>query len=401
MSTVIVGTRGTSGWPEFGGSTWVRLHYMLGLRKLGIDAFWVDRLGKVDPLKHHHTLDYLMRRFARTMADFGLSDRYCVIYNRGERHFGMTEHQLRDLAERSDLLINISGHLPTDDPLMGVRRRAYVDVDPGFTQIWAGHCDMALDRHHVFFTVGQNVGTPQFRIPTGGVKWRPIVPPIFLDEWPCRSDPNCQRLSTVADWRGSQEAMYDEEYYGGKRKEFLRLLRLPRDSRQPIELALCIGSEDSEDAALLVGNNWVLHDPYLYAGDPYSYREFIQYSRAEFSVAKGGYVKSNSGWISDRTASYLASGKPALVQSTGFESRIPTGKGLLTFRTSEEAMAGLGEISRSYAEHCEAARRLAETYFDSSVVLSDVLAHAGVTQSQSQQRAPAGASGAMALGSVT
>jgi len=200
--------------------------------------------------------------------------------------------------------------------------------------------------------------------------------------------------------------MYEEEYYGGKRKEFLRLIRLPRDAGQSIELALCIGSEDSEDAALLVGNDWVLHDPYLYAGDPFSYREFIQHSRAEFSVAKGGYVKSNSGWISDRTASYLASGKPAIVQSTGFESRIPTGKGLLTFGTSEEAMAGLGEISRNYGEHCESARRLAETYFDSSVVLSDLLAHtgvtdAGVTQSQSQQRVAAGAGGALALGSVT
>jgi hypothetical protein len=279
-----------------------------------------------------------------------------------------------------------------------VRRRAYVDVDPGFTQIWARHCDMGLDRHHVFFTVGQNVGTPHFRIPNGGVHWVPIMPPIFMDQWPCRSDPLCERFSTVADWRGSQEAMYDEEYYGGKRKEFLRLIRLPRDSGQPIELALCIGSEDSEDAALLVGNDWILHDPYLYAGDPCSYREFIQFSRAEFSVAKTGYVKSNSGWISDRTASYLASGKPAVVQSTGFEPHIPTGRGLLTFRTSEEAMAGLGEISRNYAEHCEGARRLAEQYFDSTVVLSDLLSHAGVTQSQQVLQ---GAGDALTLGTFT
>jgi hypothetical protein len=398
MATVILGTRGTSGWPEFGGSTWVRLHYILGLRKLGVDAFWVDRLGKVDPLKHHHTLDYLMRRFGRTMSDFGLADRYCVIYNRGERYFGMNQLQVSALVERADLLINISGHLPPDDPLMGVRRRAYVDVDPGFTQIWAGHCDMGLDRHHVFLTVGQNVGTPHFRVATGGVPWHPITPPVFLDEWPCRSDLHCQRFSTVADWRGSQEAMYEEEYFGGKRKEFLRLLRLPRDSGQPIELALCIGSEDSEDAALLVGNDWILHDPYLYAGDPFSYREFIQLSRAEFSVAKSGYVKSNSGWISDRTASYLASGKPALVQSTGFEQQIPTGRGLLTFRTSEEAMAGIEEIGRDYKGHSQAARRLAEECFDSSVVLADVLSHAGLTPSK---QVHGGTRDALALGSVT
>jgi hypothetical protein len=377
MATVILGTRGTSGFPEFAGSTWVRLHYMLGLQKLGVDAFWVDRLGVVNPLKHHHSLDYLMRRFERTMNDFGLRDRYCVIYNGGEQYFGMPEARLRALVEEADLLINISGYLPPTCPLAGVRRRAYVDVDPGFTQIWALGCDMGLARHHVFFSVGQNLGSPSFRIPTGDIEWCPIAPPVFLDEWPSRPDPRCTRLSTVADWRGSQEAMFDQEYYGGKRKEFLRLLRLPRDSGQPIELALCIGSEDAEDAALLVGNDWVLHDPYLYAGDPHSYREFIQHSRAEFSVAKSGYVKSNSGWVSDRTAAYLASGKPALVQSTGFERRLPTGRGLLTFRTADEAMAGIDEINSNYDDHCRAARQIAEKYFDSGIVLRELLSRAG------------------------
>ena len=386
MATVIVGTRGTSGFPEFGGSTWVRLHYVLGLLKLGVDAYWVDRLGSVDPLRHHHSLEYLMRRFTQTMSDFGLRDRFCVIYDHGKQYFGMGEDQLRALAERADLLINISGYLPPECPLMRVPRRAYVDVDPGFTQIWARHCDMGLDRHTSFFTVGQTIGTPDFLIPTDGIEWVPTPPPVVLDEWPCRSDPRCQRISTVADWRGSQEAMYEQEYYGGKRKEFLRLLRLPRDSRQPIELALCIGSEDSEDAALLVGNNWVLHDPYLYVGDPYSYREFIQFSRAEFSVAKSGYVKSNSGWISDRTAAYLASGKPALVQSTGFEPHIVTGEGLLTFRTPEEAMQGLSEINRNYAEHCRTARRVAERYFDSDVVLRKLLSWAGVPLSPAEPK---------------
>jgi hypothetical protein len=386
MATVILGTRGTSGWPEFAGSTWVRLHYMLGLLKLGVDAYWVDRLGAVDPLTHHHSLDYLIRRFARTMADFGLADRWCVIYNGGERYAGIPERRLREILGEADLLINISGHLPPACPLMNVRRRAYVDVDPGFTQIWARGCDMALSRHDLFFTVGQNVGTSDCRIPTGNTEWIPIIPPVFLDEWPARPDPRCTRFSTVADWRGSQEAMYEEEYYGGKRKEFLRLLRLPRDSRQTIELALCIGSEDAEDAALLVGNNWVLDDPYLYAGDPFSYREFIQHSRAEFSVAKGGYVKSNSGWISDRTAAYLASGKPALVQSTGFEGRLPTGSGLLTFRTAEEARAGFDEINRNYAEHSRAARRIAEQYFDSTVVLRNVLQRSGVALPREQRQ---------------
>ena len=126
------------------------------------------------------------------------------------------------------------------------------------------------------------------------------------------------------------------------------------------------------------GNGWVALDAAQYAGDPFSYREFIQTSRAEFSVAKNGYVRSNSGWISDRTACYLASGKPALVQSTGFESSLPTGKGLLTFTDLPEAIAGVREINANYLEHAHAARALAEGHFSSDVVLSRMLEQVGL-----------------------
>jgi hypothetical protein len=378
MSTVIVGTRDTSRWPEFAGSTWVRLQYLLGLRRLGVDSFWVDRLSAVDPRQHHHSLDYLLRRFDRTAQDFGLQGRCCIVYNDGERYFGMTEAEFRHLAGQADLLLNISGHLPPDSPLIRIPRRAFIDVDPGFTQIWAQQVDIGLERHNFFFTVGQNVGGPDFLIPLGGVDWVPILPPVVLEHWPPHIDPACQRFSTVADWRGSQYAVFEGESYSGKRREFLRFLLLPRRTRQPVEPAIYVGFEDSEDLELLLGNKWVVHDPFLYAGDPHSYREFIQYSRAEFSVAKGGYVKSNSGWVSDRTACYLASGKPALVQSTGFEGRLPAGKGLLTFRTLEEAMAGVRAINADYLSHGQAARQMAEEHFHSDVVLGRLLERVGL-----------------------
>jgi hypothetical protein len=378
MPTVIVGTRDTSRVPEFAGSTWVRLQYLLGLRRLGVDAFWVDRLRTVDPLRHHHSLDYLLERFDRTARDFGLRDRYCIVYNDGERYFGMPEARFRGLAAEADLLINISGYLPPESPLMRIPRRAYVDVDPGFTQIWAHEVDLGFGRHTHFFTVGQNVGRPEFKIPTHGLTWHPVLPPVALDAWPARVDERCRRFGTVADWRGSQEAIFEEQYYTGKRGEFIRFLRVPVDARQRIELALCIGEKDFEDIGLLIGQNWRVRDSYQYAGDPHSYREFVQYSRAEFSVAKGGYVKSNSGWVSDRTACFLASGKPALVQSTGFEWRLPTGQGLLTFRTVEEAVAGIEAINRDYPAHCRAARRLAEEHFNSDVVLGGLLERVGL-----------------------
>jgi hypothetical protein len=375
---VVVASNGTSAVPEFAGSTWVRLQYMLGLDHLGIECYWVDRLKPIDPLSHHHSLHYLTKRFARTARDFGFADRYCIVYNGGEQYFGITEEQLVEVATHADVLLNISGYLPEDSVLMRIPRRAYIDVDPGFTQIWGHQVDMGFERHNFFFTTGQNVGTEAFTIPTDGIKWLPIVPPVALDAWPLRFDERHTRISTVADWHAPQTAIFEGQNYGGKQAEFMRSLRVPEKSGRLFEIALGIDQAQHEDQAILLWHGWIIVDPYFYAGDPESYREFIQFSRAEFSVAKGGYVKSNSGWVSDRTACYLASGKPAVVQSTGFESTLPTGTGLLTFTTSDEAIAAITSVDANYREHCLAARELAERQFDSSVVLTRILEHVGL-----------------------
>src|SRR5262245_14320335 len=336
MTRVIVGTRQTSGWPEFAGSTWVRLQYLLGLERLGLEAYWVDRLKPIDPLKHHHSLEYLLERFDRTARDFGFQNRYCIVYNGGERYFGMDEKQFHRLVKETDLLINVSGHLSADSPLMEIPRRAHLDGAPGFTQIWAHDHDMCIELHNYFFTVGQNVGGPGFTIPTPGVEWHRILPPVVLDEWPACIDEKYQRFSTVADWRGSQKAVFHGNLYGSKRDEFVKILRLPVLTKQRLELALCIGPGDHEDLGLLHLHNWCIRDSAWYTSDPHSYREFIQKSRAEFSVAKSGYVRSASGWVSDRTACYLASGKPVVAQWTGFDWPSSDGKGVIAFRTVEE-----------------------------------------------------------------
>ena len=377
MTRVIVGSQKSSGVPEFAGSSWVRLQYVLGLRALGIESYWVDRLPRVKP-GDPHGLAYLVARFAAMMARFGLERHYCIVYDGGAEHFGLTASELADVVDETDLLINISGHLPEDSPLARVPRRAYVDVDPGFTQIWAEQVDMNFDRHTHFFTIGQTVGTPGFEVPLNGVEWQVIRPPVMLDQWPAVIDESATRFSTVADWRGSQEAIYDGVYHGGKRHEFVKFLRLPQDTGARFELALCIGQHDHEDMGLLDGHLWKIRNFAQYAGDVDSYREFIQASRAEFSVAKGGYVRSNSGWVSDRTACYLASGKPALVQSTGFEDVLPTGEGLITFETLEQARRGVEQINSNYLAHAEAARRIAEEHFDSSRILGLVLEHVGL-----------------------
>jgi hypothetical protein len=375
---VILGTNETSAWPHFAGSIWTRLQYLLGLERLGIESFWVDRLAPPDPRKNLHGLEYLVERFDRTARDFGFEDRYCIAYNEGERHFGLGENELRSLIRDADLLINISGHLPPGSPLLDVQRKAYLDVDPGFTQMWAHQVDMNFSRHDFFFTTGQNVGRESFTVPTREIDWQPTLPPVVLDLWPPRIEEGFTRIGTVADWRGSQDVIYEGQWLSGKREEFLGFLRVPIEAGRELELALLVGQEDYEDLGVLLRHRWRVHDPYAYAGDPEAYREFIQRSRAEFSVAKRGYVETNSGWVSDRTPSFLASGKPALVQSTGFEWRLPVGEGLLTFSTVQEAVDGLASIEDDYLRHAKAARRLAEQHFDSAKVLGSLLERVGL-----------------------
>jgi hypothetical protein len=366
---VIVSTRNTSLVPEFGGSFWVRLQYLLGFRDLGVDAYWIDRLDPPDPGRQAHSIEYMIRRFASSLEAFGLGDRFAVLYEREGQCFGGDQTDVRERVDGADVLINIGGFLPQGSLLTRIPRRAYVDVDPGFTQIWAHDVDVWLEQHTCFFTVGQNVGAPEFPIPTRDIPWRPILPPVHLPSWPARIDERSRRFSTVADWRGSQDALFEGEYYGTKRSEFVHYLHVPLRAGRRIEVALCIGQQDHEDLGLLLDHDWRAREAYRYAGDPFAYREFIQYSRAEFGIAKHGYVKSNSGWFSDRTACYLASGKPAIVQSTGFEHRLPTGQGLLTFRSVDEAVAAIQDVEEHYLDHCAAARSFAEEHLDAAKTL--------------------------------
>ena len=374
---VLIVTREWSGWPHFAGSTWVPMQYMLGLQRLGIEAVWVDHLTRVDSGSAVHGVDYKIHRFASTARDFGYEDRWCVVYNGGASYFGRSKSEIRAIAEDADLLLSLSGKgLPPPLPLQRVPRRAYLDVDPAFTQIWAEQVDMGLSDYNLFFTVGRNIGRPGCRAPTNGIDWIPMFPPVALDEWTVSSEPCSQRFSTIGDWWGDQMADYQGEYYGGKREEFLRILRVPLETACTIEIALSIYQRDHADLTLLTENGWRLLEPARVAVDTHAYREFIRHSRAEFSVAKSGYVKSQCGWLSDRTVCYLASGKPALVQSTGIESSLPTGQGLLTFRTFEEALAGLRSIDEDYPEHARAAREIAERHFDANIVLGQLLERA-------------------------
>jgi hypothetical protein len=375
MKKVIVTSAWGAGYLEGGGMQWLNLHYVSGLRALGYEVFWLDVLGP--PKKGaSRSLDMMVDGFRAQCEQFGLGDHWAVLYD-NRKVFGMTEGLLRSLCGDAVLLINLCGALKDNELLRRIQRRAYFDLDPGFTHVWAQEWDMDLSKHNLFFTVGLNVGQSDFGIPLRGIDWQTFLPPVALEYWPVQTDSDAVNFTTVGQWRG-QYAVWKDEIYGSKSDEFLKFVELPRQTPQPIELALLIHETETDDLAALRTNNWRLVNPHEAAGGCHGFRSYIQRSRAEFSVAKQGYVKTQSGWFSDRAACYLASGRPALVQDTGFGKHLPTGKGLLTFTTLEEAMRGVESINTDYATHSVAARKLAEEKLAAPKVLQSIMDRAGV-----------------------
>jgi hypothetical protein len=357
-----------------GGEAWVRLGWALGLRTLGYDVYLLeelDRAASAETLQTSEEAAY----FLSVASEFGFDGRAALRTADGRACVGLDRVTARQIPADADLLVNISGHLPLSGATSGARRKVYVDVDPGYTQLWhAQGLDAKLDGHDAFVTVGLAVGSSVCGLPTGGLDWTPTLPPIALDEWPGVPPSAEPTFTTVASWRGSYGRVEHEGVlYGQKAHEFRRFLELPRHVPFAFELALAIDEADEADRASLLAAGWRLVDPRAVAGDPKAYRRYVQGSGAEFSVAQGVYVASQCGWFSDRTGAYLASGRPALVQDTGIGGGLPGSEGLVTFATIQEATAGAREIVRNLDARSEAARAFAEEHLDAAVVVGRLL----------------------------
>lgn len=370
-----------------GGEAWVRLSWALGLKKLGFSVYLVEQIGRntcVDAAGRRAAFQDCenLAYFEKVVDRFGLSDSAALIYHDGEQIHGLTRSELLDVGSTADLLVNISGHLTWAPLLARLRRKVYVDLDPGFTQFWhaSGDTGLRLRGHDFYFTVGENIGTPVCSIPTGQIRWLSTRPLVTLQDWPRSQEGDPNRFTTVATWRGPYGPVQSAgKTFGLKLHEFRKFIELPqRLTAHLFEMALNIHAADHKDLTLLKKQGWRIVSPTGVAADPQRFRRYVQESGAEFSVAQGIYVETQSGWFSDRTVRYLASGKPALVQDTGFSRQYPVGDGLVAFRTLDEAIAGAKQIQSNYDKHCRAARALAETYFDSDQVLGRFLEQTGV-----------------------
>jgi len=361
--------------PESGGEAWVRLSWVLGLRRLGWDVWFVERLAADDPRGR--------RFFEQVIDEFGLRERASLLDAGGDPLFGAGESELVELAADADIVFDISGHLGGGPILAAPRQRVYVDLDPGFTQAWHADPGVAFDLggYDRYLTVGQNIGRPECPIPTGGIEWVPTLPPVLLDEWsPAPRPPGLLRFTTVATWRSSYGGLViGGREMGLKHHQFRRFAALPeRVPAAKFEIALDIHAGDSADLELLRSHGWEIADPREAAGTPVEFRDYVRGSGAEFSVAQGVYVEAASGWFSDRTAAYLASGRPALIQETCWDASFSTDGserrlGSVGFDDVEAAVAGAEEIAGEWGERSRLARAFAELHLDSDRVLGRVL----------------------------
>ena len=372
MNRTIVVAGALAAKPGNAGGAWERMSYAAGFRRLGFDVLFVEELpAAADPAA--------LRWLDDATAFFALRDAAALVAP-GEWWHGRDRASVRRALAAAELLVNLGGNLRSADLLEAARATAFVDVDPGFTQIW--HADpgvpYAVPRHDHYLTIGENIGTPRCPIPTDGIAWKATRQPVLLDHWPVAPSTRCRRFTTVASWRGPYGPLVHEGVaYGLKVHEFRKLIDLPGRVAAAFELALDIHEADARDREALATAGWTLALPSEAVPTPAAFRSFIQRSDAEFSVAQGVYAHAATGWFSDRSTRYLASGKPVLVQDTGLAD-IPTGAGVVTFRTPDDAVAGAERIIRDYAAHARAARRIAETCFASDIVLRRLLADCGI-----------------------
>lgn len=366
-----------AGVPWQGGATWAVLQYLEGLIALGHDVLLLEPVGHASLDRSGETVEYLRRLPLRQR-------RAALFCPQSEEAVGLPFGELRRFAQDADLLINLSGVLRDERLLAGIELRAFVDLDPCFTQLWhaQGH-DLGLDLHTHFVTVGAHIGASDSQAPTCGRDWIATLPPVSLAHWPREhSAPSREAFTSVCHWRSYGSIEHDGVHYGQRAHSMRALIDIPRRACARFQLALGIHPHERADLAMLSANGWELLDPVRAASTPRRYRDFVRCSKAEICVAKSGYVVSRSGWFSDRSACYLASGRPVLAQDTGFGARLPTGEGLLSFRTAEEAAAGAAEIDAHPRRHGAAARALAEEHLDARKVLASLIERLGAAQPQ-------------------
>jgi hypothetical protein len=369
---------GLIGSYPLGGMAWHYLQFVVGLMRLGHDVFYLEDSGRdpYNPVEKtpSERCSFNVEYLSRVMSRFAMRDRWAYRSGGEARWYGLSDAIRTGILASTDLLINVSGSLEHPAEYRMVRRLAYVDTDPVFTQLKLarGHARFRarIDAHDVHFSFGPRVGVT---LPETGQRWRPARQPILLDAWhqtALRRDV----YTTVMSWTSYKSESYRGRIYGHKDVEFSRFLELPAlVAPTVLEAAIAGGRTASMPRALLVERGWRVVDPDSTCPDLDAYRTYIESSKGEWSIAKNAYVQGECGWFSERSACYLAAGRPVIVQDTGLSTIIPVGIGIVPFKSIEEAASAIREVEGNYPRHAAAARAIANEYFDSAKVLPQLV----------------------------
>lgn len=374
-------------WYPLAGVTYQFLHYLIGLRRLGYDPYYVEDSGRW--IYNARTFEFSpdaaenVQAVAPILDAHGFKDRWVFRGNYpGGQCYGMNEATLLRLYREADAFLNVTASQELREEHMVCPRRIYVESDPFRVQVKIAQGDAptlaALAAHDTHFSFGENLGAPDCDLPVEQVNWLPTRQPVVLDLWDNPYPPaDDAAFSTITTWRnkGKDLVYRGETYYWTKDREFLRFLDLPKRRNVPFELALEV---DEPTHRLLTESGWRLVHSLDVSKDIHRYRDYIQRSRGEFTVAKEQVVRPRTGWFSDRSCSYLAAGRPVITQETGFSAFLPTGKGLFGFLSMEDILAAVDAIESDYAGSCRAARDIAAAYFAAEKVLASLMERAGL-----------------------
>ena len=372
------------------GVIWQHIHYVVGLQRLGHDVYYIEDSARLpynpETFEVNNEFDYAGRLLNRLSVEFGFRNRwaFCARYLQGQPTAGLSLKKIRQLYRDADAILNICGAQEFNDDLLTSDRILYIESDPGVEQIKVdkGVKSTAdyLWRHHALFTFGENVSTKNFPVPTYGFEWLPTRQPIVIDLWKTsHAQPQAAVFTSVANWSttGLKDITWrGDKYLWSKSREFIRFVAAPKKSGETFELATNI--EDRRTRWKFERNDWRLISPLQLSVDYWLYRDYIRRSKGEFTVAKDQYVRLNTGWFSDRSACYLAAGRPVIIQETGFTKHYGGKAGLLSFRSLDEIVDAVKTINADYAKHSRAARALARDVFDAKKVLKSLLDRAGI-----------------------
>lgn len=381
---------GFMGGCPIAGVVWQHIHYIVGLQRLGHEVWYVEDGLRYpyDPEAYTITEDfsYAAKTLQSLASQYGFEDRWCFCARYGDepKTAGLDLGKLRALYRECDAALNVCGSHDFNDDLLSIRRLVYVESDPGVEQIKIDLGDAAvrdyLSRHAALFTFGEAVGTDRFPVPLGGLEWLPTRQPVVTDLWRAQSLPDDGAVYTsICNWSTSGKKDIEwrgSNYLWSKSLEFLKYVEAPKRSGEIFELATDI--KEAGEKKRFVENDWRLIDPHSLSIDWDRYRDYIRASKGEFTVAKDQYTRLHTGWFSDRSACYLAAGRPVITQETGFTEFYGGSEGLLAFNTMDDIVCAVESVRADYTRHSRAAAEISREYFEAEKVLSSLLERAEV-----------------------